>query len=154
LKAAAAGAPGVSVLLPASESQQTFLLLADSCPPAGIAGYTWVAVLHYWLGLSYTATLLLANVMPVAWLAVFHLGLQRVKPGQLSKAGVDYQPLPVTAAAESPQGEPLQSRCPELLVGCMAASTVPFPSQYQQTVSTNGSLLADFCQLPQLVQST
>jgi hypothetical protein len=56
-----------------------------------------VAILHYWLGLSYTATLLLANVIPVAWLAVFHLGLQRVQPSQLSKAAVDYQPLPVTA---------------------------------------------------------
>jgi hypothetical protein len=57
-----------------------------------------VAILHYWLGLSYTATLLLANVMPVAWLAVFHLALQRVKPSQFSKAAVEYQPLPVTAA--------------------------------------------------------
>jgi hypothetical protein len=57
-----------------------------------------VAILHYWLGLSYTATLLLANVMPVAWLAVFHLVLQRVKPSLLSKAAVEYQPLPVTAA--------------------------------------------------------
>lgn len=35
-------------------------------------GYAWVAVLHYWLKLSYTVTLLIAVIMPGLWLLVFH----------------------------------------------------------------------------------
>lgn len=37
-----------------------------------MAGYTWVAVLHLWLGFSFRTTLLLANVTPVAWLFIYH----------------------------------------------------------------------------------
>lgn len=37
----------------------------------GVAGYAWVAVLHQWLALSFSTTLLAANVLPVAWLAAF-----------------------------------------------------------------------------------
>lgn len=39
---------------------------------AGVAGYTWVAVLHLWLGLTFRTTLLLANVTSVAWLFIYH----------------------------------------------------------------------------------
>lgn len=63
------------------------------CVPAGIAGYAWVAILHYWMGYSYTLTLLVANVMPVAWLAVYHLVLQRIQPLDPGKAAVSYQIL-------------------------------------------------------------
>ena len=39
---------------------------------AGVAGYTWVAGLHLWLGFSFRTTLLLANITPVAWLYIYH----------------------------------------------------------------------------------
>ncbi|PSC75581.1 battenin [Micractinium conductrix] len=40
---------------------------------AGVFGYAWVALLHMLGGLSFRATLLLANVTTAAWLAVYHL---------------------------------------------------------------------------------
>ena len=39
---------------------------------AGVAGYTWVAVLHLWWGFSFRTTLMLANITSVAWLFVYH----------------------------------------------------------------------------------
>lgn len=39
---------------------------------AGVAGYTWVAVLHLWLGFSFRTTLMLANITSVAWLFIYH----------------------------------------------------------------------------------
>jgi hypothetical protein len=38
---------------------------------AGVAGYAWVAILHELVGLSFMVTLLIANIMPAAWLIVF-----------------------------------------------------------------------------------
>lgn len=46
-----------------------------TAPPKGIAGYAWVVALHLGIGLSFPATLLLALVLPVAWLAVYHFVL-------------------------------------------------------------------------------
>jgi battenin len=39
---------------------------------AGVVGYAWIALLHHALGLSFTATLLAALVLPVLWLLVFN----------------------------------------------------------------------------------
>ena len=39
---------------------------------AGVAGYTWVAILHVWLGLTFKTTLLSANITSVAWLCIYH----------------------------------------------------------------------------------
>ena len=55
-------------------------------------GYAWVAVLHYWLQLSYTATLLIATGMPAVWLLVVHALMQLSKPG--SKTGAQYTQVP------------------------------------------------------------
>lgn len=38
----------------------------------GVAGYTWVAVLHLWWGFSFRTTLMLANITSVAWLFIYH----------------------------------------------------------------------------------
>jgi battenin len=38
---------------------------------AGIAGYAWVFILHYKLGLSFTMTLLLAQIHVILWLATY-----------------------------------------------------------------------------------
>jgi hypothetical protein len=70
--------------------------------PAGIMGYAWVAVLHYWLQLSYTLTLLLATGMPAVWLVVFH-SLMRLsnKSQDINRGAVQYSAVPSAA------GEPL-----------------------------------------------
>ncbi|KAL4429218.1 hypothetical protein ABPG77_010197 [Micractinium sp. CCAP 211/92] len=44
---------------------------------AGVFGYAWVALLHLFAGLSFTSTLLLANATTAAWLAVYHLLLEK-----------------------------------------------------------------------------
>lgn len=44
---------------------------------AGVAGYTWVGVLHTLLGFSFRATLLAANATSAAWLLAFHLLLKQ-----------------------------------------------------------------------------
>lgn len=44
---------------------------------AGIGGYAWVFVLHYKLGLSFTMTLLLAQIHVVLWLATYFKYLLR-----------------------------------------------------------------------------
>eukprot|EP00775_Hariotina_reticulata_P008201 gene8201-8392_t len=49
--------------------------LPAAASQSGIFGYAWVAALHYWVGYSFKVTLLLANVLPGLWLAVFHLML-------------------------------------------------------------------------------
>ena len=38
----------------------------------GVAGYTWVAVLHLWWGFSFKATLMLANITSVGWLFIYY----------------------------------------------------------------------------------
>lgn len=43
----------------------------------GVAGYTWVGVLHTLLGFSFRATLLAANATSAAWLLAFHLLLKQ-----------------------------------------------------------------------------
>ena len=68
--------------------------------PAGIMGYAWVAILHYWLQLSYTTTLLIATGMPAVWLVVVHSLMQLSKPS--SKAGPHYTGLPSTAGECQP----------------------------------------------------
>jgi hypothetical protein len=49
---------------------------------AGVFGYLWVALLRVYIGLSFRATLLLANVMPVAFLLAYWLGLRRAAGGR------------------------------------------------------------------------
>ena len=44
---------------------------------AGVAGYTWVGVLHTLLGFSFRTTLLAANATSAAWLLAFHLLLKQ-----------------------------------------------------------------------------
>lgn len=55
---------------------------------AGVAGYTWVAVLHVWLGLSFKSTLLLANLTSVSWLCIYHGVLPTPKPQAVSQLHV------------------------------------------------------------------
>lgn len=47
---------------------------------AGIMGYAWVAVLHYWMQLTFSTTLVIATAMPAVWLAVFHALLRLSRP--------------------------------------------------------------------------
>jgi hypothetical protein len=73
---------------------------------AGIMGYAWVAVLHYWLQLSYTVTLLSATIMPGIWLAVFH-SLMRISQPHSSKGLAQY-----CAVATSAEGQPDRNHSP------------------------------------------
>ncbi|CAL8471388.1 g10930 [Coccomyxa elongata] len=43
---------------------------------AGVAGYTWVGVLHILLGFTFRTTLLIANATAVGWLVVYYMLLQ------------------------------------------------------------------------------
>jgi hypothetical protein len=68
-----------------------------------VAGYAWVAVLHQWLALSFSTTLLAANVLPVAWLAAF-TWLQGRSSSNTSSSGWGrhaYQEVPL----EDPEAE-------------------------------------------------
>lgn len=47
------------------------LITRASCI-AGVAGYTWVAILHLWLTFSFKTTLMLANITSVAWLVIYY----------------------------------------------------------------------------------
>ena len=42
----------------------------------GVAGYTWVGILHILLGFSFKTTLLIANTTALGWLAVYYILLQ------------------------------------------------------------------------------
>lgn len=74
--------------------------LCICCCCAGIMGYAWVAVLHYWLQLSYRTTLLIATIMPGIWLAVFH-SLMRLSQPHSSKGLGQYSAVSTTAEGES-----------------------------------------------------
>ena len=52
---------------------------------AGVAGYTWVAILHLWWGLSFRTTLMLANITSVAWLFIYHAVLPPRKSEAVSQ---------------------------------------------------------------------
>ncbi|KAA6416471.1 MAG: golgi integral membrane protein [Trebouxia sp. A1-2] len=54
------------------DSRRALTLWSSGTGFAGVAGYTWVAVLHLWLGFTFRTTLLLANVTSVAWLFIYH----------------------------------------------------------------------------------
>lgn len=70
-------------------------------------GYAWVAVLHVYLQLSYTTTLLVATVLPGLWLAVFHALMRLSRPaairmhvhyGSLLPLAADGKCLPVSSS--------------------------------------------------------
>ncbi|GLD92088.1 hypothetical protein PINS_up000621 [Pythium insidiosum] len=42
---------------------------------AGVGGYAWVAIFHLWLGLSFSATLLLACIFPLLYVIMFDVVL-------------------------------------------------------------------------------
>ena len=42
----------------------------------GVAGYTWVAVMHTILGFSFPTTLMIANSTSVAWLLCYYMLLK------------------------------------------------------------------------------
>ncbi|KAK9802021.1 hypothetical protein WJX73_002286 [Symbiochloris irregularis] len=54
---------------------------------AGVFGYSWVALLHTWGGMSLSATLLLANSTCLAWLAILHFLLRPPKAPQIQVDG-------------------------------------------------------------------
>lgn len=43
---------------------------------AGVAGFTWVAVMHTLLGYSFRTTLTIANLTSIAWLLCYYLLLK------------------------------------------------------------------------------
>ena len=43
---------------------------------AGVAGYTWVAIMHVLLGFSFKTTLNVANVTSIAWLLCYYFLLK------------------------------------------------------------------------------
>ena len=59
--------------------------MCESLLTAGVAGYTWVAVLHLWWGLSFKATLMLANITSVAWLLIYHAVLPPIRSEAVSQ---------------------------------------------------------------------
>jgi hypothetical protein len=59
---------------------------------AGVAGYAWVAILHNWLGLSFSSTLLLANLLVGLWLATYLCLLPPV--GSVRAMSVAYSSVP------------------------------------------------------------
>lgn len=58
-------------------SQVAITMWSSGTGFAGVGGYTWVAMLHVWLGLSFRCTLLAANVTVGAWLATYFWLLER-----------------------------------------------------------------------------
>ena len=49
----------------------------QACPHiAGVAGYTWVAVMHVLLGFSFKTTLNIANLTSIAWLLCYYFLLK------------------------------------------------------------------------------
>ena len=57
-------------LLSGSQAEQ-------ACPHiAGVAGYTWVAVIHVLLGFSFKTTLNIANLTSIAWLLCYYFLLK------------------------------------------------------------------------------
>ena len=62
----------------------------------GVAGYTWVGVLHILLGFSFKTTLLIANATALGWLAVYYILLQpQVLPNPRDKFGRGSSVVPV-----------------------------------------------------------
>jgi hypothetical protein len=55
-------------------------------------GYAWVAVLHYWMQLTFKTTLLIATAMPAVWLAVFHALLRLSQPRSRQSIHFDAEP--------------------------------------------------------------
>lgn len=52
---------------------------------AGVAGYSYVAVLHVGLGLTFKTTLLLANTTSIAWLCIYYGVLPRPEAQAVSQ---------------------------------------------------------------------
>ena len=88
----------------------TFYLSSRGCV-AGVAGYTWVAILHLWWGLSFRTTLMLANITSMAWLFIYHAVLPPRKSEAVSQlhtltsrsSSVTGLPLDQTHAGHEPE---------------------------------------------------
>lgn len=63
-------------------------------PVAGVAGYTWVGVLHVLLGFSFKVTLLAANATSVAWILAYYLLLPPAVSKQPTASDLWQHPLP------------------------------------------------------------
>lgn len=65
---------------------------------SGVAGYAWIALLHDVAGLSFKATLLLANVLVATWLIVTGALIAGAADSDLGLGGRHtYSQLPVAA---------------------------------------------------------
>jgi len=60
-----------SVLAASSPGAETLTAWASGTGFAGVFGYAWLTVLHEWCGLPFSATILLALVLPLAWMFFF-----------------------------------------------------------------------------------
>ncbi|KAL3159139.1 hypothetical protein ABBQ32_011133 [Trebouxia sp. C0010 RCD-2024] len=67
------------------DSRRALTLWSSGTGFAGVAGYTWVAVLHLWWGASFRTTLMLANITSVAWLFIYHAVLPPRKQEAVSQ---------------------------------------------------------------------
>lgn len=71
---------------------------------AGVFGYSWVAILHVLIGLSFQHTLLLANLSVIAWIACYYLLLEspEAKQGALQTVSSSTGDLASSARTTQP----------------------------------------------------
>ncbi|DAZ93166.1 TPA: hypothetical protein N0F65_005516 [Lagenidium giganteum] len=74
------------------ESRTCLTCWASGTGLAGVGGYLWVALFHIWLGLSFSATLVLASVFPMLFVFIFMVVLDTSHIPSRSTCG--YQPIP------------------------------------------------------------
>lgn len=95
-------------------------------------------------------TLALANIMPIAWFAVYHLGLQRLKPMQAEKAAVSYQPVSSTGndLGRLQSGETYELLllcCWKTSQGCVDMSRLTLSKQAAMVVTMHMCMLEGCC---------
>jgi battenin len=148
-----------------SSSRRTLTAWSSGTGFAGIAGYAWVVVLHRWLGCSFRATLLLANIVPLAWLRICYALLEEQQPApayaQLSGSGSgaeDPPPGPDEGAASAagpggPLPPPHQQQQPDQPPGESPSASLlpgqpPGSSASSRSASPEHKLRLDGCAGP------
>lgn len=92
---------------------------------AGVAGYTWVALLHVWLGLTFKTTLMLANIISISWLYVYH----RVLPSPRAEAVSQLHAIGSGASADADHMPQHDAALPD------TEAALPGPETYKARVS-------------------
>ncbi|CAL5228292.1 g11397 [Coccomyxa viridis] len=129
------------------DSRAAITLWSSGTGFAGVAGYTWVGVMHTILGFSFATTLMIANATSVAWLLCYYLLLKPATGAPHRSKSEEEQGFaesaawqePVVASEKAPINENSQASLAGLAAGDALEEGAPVGERLQLLVEEQPS---------------